>query len=87
MNAVLAPVRPPDPHRAPAVSVPDSLVGVSLLDRLSLRLGLWLLLRSERRIRRVRSYEHYRQLVAAENRRESRLLLAVSAHHARGFGA
>lgn len=45
---------------------------ISPLDRLSLRLGLWLLLRSTRSVRRVRSHDVQVQARANERARLSR---------------
>ncbi|MFG6445406.1 hypothetical protein ACFXQA_09035 [Microbacterium sp. P07] len=54
------------------LSVVDPGVRISPLDRLSLRLGLWLLLRSTRRIRRVDDHADRARLLARLRAEEER---------------
>ncbi|MGP3536447.1 hypothetical protein ACTU3I_16750 [Microbacterium sp. RD1] len=66
MNTVLTPARLLDSHQQSALAELDTYQRASLMDRLSLRLGLWLLLRGTRRIqRRVTHEEQIRQVTAA----------------------
>jgi hypothetical protein len=50
---------------------------ISFLDRLSLRLGLWLLLRSTRRIHRVRDHADHARLLAEHRAGEERARTAA----------
>lgn len=58
---------------------------ISLVDRLSLRLGLWLLLRSTRRIHAIRDHRGHEAARAAQRARHARD--AVSFDHLRAHGA
>jgi hypothetical protein len=57
MNAVLAPVRSLDLDERSALEAVTAGAHPSIADRLSLRIGLWLLLRGERRIARRRDHD------------------------------
>ncbi|RKT36698.1 hypothetical protein DEU34_1219 [Microbacterium sp. AG1240] len=58
-------------------TVAEPGVRISLVDRLSLRLGLWLLLRSTRRIHRVRDHADHARLLAAHRAEEDRARAAA----------
>jgi hypothetical protein len=74
MNDTMTPVRSLDRDRH-QVSVTD--VRLSLADRLSVRLGVWLLLRAERRIDRERHADlNARSLAAARARAEHERAIA-----------
>jgi hypothetical protein len=82
MSKLLLDVRTPDLHPPTAPALPAS-AHVSLVDRTSLRLGLWLLLRSARsterradRDARLRLLETHR--VLEERERTSRLRLHLA---------
>ncbi len=69
MNDTLMPVRSLDLDRHALVAVSTDGVRLALADRLSLRVGLWLLLRGARRADRGRDHEgHIRDLAAASAR-------------------
>jgi hypothetical protein len=74
MNDLSMPVRSTDRSEQEILNVAiDPGAHISTLDRLSLRLGLWLLLRSSRRIRRMRDSAEYARVLAhrqAEQERE-----------------
>jgi len=81
MSKLLLDVRTPDLH-PPAPALPAS-AHVGLVDRTSLRVGLWLLLRSARNARRrsdrearARLVESHRALEEREREALRRLLLA-----------
>lgn len=64
MNDTLAPVRSPGSDRLLLPASATDGARLTLADRLELRVGLWLLLRSTRRRERARdSREHARRLV------------------------
>ncbi len=67
MHAMLTPVRSLDQTRRPDVDVLDVRTRLSLLDRLSLRIGLRLMLRAERIVERRRDHQT-RALVLANAR-------------------
>lgn len=70
MSDLLLPVRAPDVHTT-ALAPNDVRLGVT--DRLALRLGLWLLLRSENRLQHARDYTartQDRRTLAARTARE-----------------
>lgn len=73
MNTTLSHVRSLDRDeqhlRSDVASLPRP---VSALDRLSLRLGLWLLLRSTRRVARMRAHDEQARLVAGHRARDAR---------------
>lgn len=74
MHSSLTPVRAPDQdrleYRVPAL--PASGARVSLADRAALRLGLWLLLRSTRVLRRNADHDSHTRRLAAERQRLAR---------------
>jgi hypothetical protein len=68
MNDTLAPVRSPDAdvllHATLRPASAEQAAQLTLIDRLELRVGLWLLLRSTRRQRIARDHlDHARRLV------------------------
>ena len=64
MNDTLAPVRSPGSDRLVLPASATDGVHLTLTDRLELRVGLWLLLRSARRQRIARDHlDHARRLV------------------------
>ncbi|MCR2763658.1 hypothetical protein NQ152_09065 [Microbacterium sp. zg.B48] len=68
MNDTLAPVRSLGSDRQLPTSATDG-ARLALADRLELRLGLWLLLRSSRRLDSARDHgDHTRRLVNARSR-------------------
>lgn len=73
MNTTLSHVRSLDRDeqylRDDLASLPRHL---SAIDRLSLRLGLWLLLRGTRRIARARTHDDHARLLAAQRARDAR---------------
>ena len=79
MNDLLAPVRSPDQARQHTITTqPRSGVRPSLADRLSLRIGLWLLLRGERRLRRNADHDEHSRLLANDRARAVREREAAS---------
>lgn len=77
MNTTLAPVRAPvrDEHRVAArlASLPSRL---GLIDRVSLRVGLWLLLRTTRGVHPASAHDAHAQHLALATARERREHLA-----------
>lgn len=85
MNSTLMPVRSLDrveQHLSDIRSRPDRL---SPLDRLSLRVGLWLLLRSAR-TRRALTREDYERHLAAQRAREEAERMRARAAYAAWYG-
>lgn len=77
MSQLLVDVRTPDlhpPHAAPALPAPGAPLG--LTDRASLRLGLWLLLRSTRRAHR----DTHARLLANERHRDAHAQATLRLH-------
>jgi hypothetical protein len=73
MNDLSMPVRSNDRTEQEILhAVVEPGVRISPLDRLSLRLGLWLLLRSTRRHRRARDHADQVRLLAAQRARQAR---------------
>jgi hypothetical protein len=73
MNDLSMPVRSTDRTEQEILqAVVEPGVRISPLDRLSLRLGLWLLLRSSRRTRRARDHADHVRLLAALRARQER---------------
>jgi hypothetical protein len=68
MNAMLTPVRSLDQDRHLTVDALDDRTRLSLLDRLSLRIGLRLMLRAERIV--DRRSDHQARALALANARE-----------------
>lgn len=80
MNDLLAPVRSPDQARQLSIATQHRLgVRPSLVDRLSLRIGLWLILRGERRLRRNSDHDEHSRLLANDRARDVRERDAASA--------
>ena len=82
MNTLLSLTRPDDQDRLETLTELTRDTRVSALDRLSLRLGLWLLLRAERRAQRLPDRdEHVRRALDRDLRaaaeRESALVRAA----------
>jgi hypothetical protein len=73
MNTTYPPARSLDRDEQHALSELQSLPQrISPVDRWSLRLGFWLLLRSTRNIARNRAHEEHARLSAAHRAREAR---------------
>ncbi|MFL1999393.1 MULTISPECIES: hypothetical protein [unclassified Microbacterium] len=73
MNDLVSPVRSTDRAEHDLLrAVVHPGVRISLVDRLSLRLGLWLLLRSTRRIHRVRDHADHARLLALHRAEQER---------------
>jgi hypothetical protein len=73
MNELLAPVRSRDQERQRILTTPPQLgARPSLADRLSLRIGLWLILRGERRLQRAADPLEHGRLLANERARLAR---------------
>ncbi|MET0735445.1 MAG: hypothetical protein ABWY55_07360 [Microbacterium sp.] len=79
MSKQLLDVRTPDLHppAQPVPELPDLRSPLSLVDRASLRLGLWLLLRSSRRAIRRADHASHSRLVANEQSRLAREAAAL----------
>ncbi|WP_375384086.1 hypothetical protein [uncultured Microbacterium sp.] len=81
MNDLLAPVRSPDQERQHILSHPPRLgPRPSLVDRLSLRVGLWLLLRGQRRLNRSADHAEQYRVLANERARAERERGSVGEH-------
>ncbi len=73
MNDILTPVRSLDRSEQSALADLQALPQrISPIDRLSLRVGLWLLLRSTRHIHRIRSHDDHARVRAAHRARWAR---------------
>jgi hypothetical protein len=74
MSNTLSPVRSPDPNRLsfPVPALPASGARPSLADRVSLRVGLWLLLRSTRSVRKNAAHDSHHLHVHNERARLAR---------------
>lgn len=73
MNDLSVPVRSTDrTEREILLAVVEPGDRISALDRLSLRLGLWLLLRSTRRNRRARDHADHLRVLAEQHARHDR---------------
>lgn len=88
MNDTLMPVRSLDldRHEALAAASTDS-VRLALVDRLSLRLGLWLLLRGARSLDRTRDHDSRAHDLAAASARTAREQAAQREHLLRAVRA
>ncbi len=63
-------VHPPCPDETVEFTLPADRTSLALVDRLSLRIGLWLLLRAERaRTEAARTISHEQMLLLRENQR------------------
>ncbi|WP_125132147.1 hypothetical protein [Microbacterium sp. 10M-3C3] len=77
MNTTLSRARSLDQLAQPVHDeIHSSMPRISPIDRLSLRLGLWLLLRSTRSIRRIRPHDEHAHARRLELERQSRDLEA-----------
>jgi len=86
MSDTLAPVRSLDSDRLLLPTSTKDGARLPLADRLELRVGLWLLLRSTRRLDSARSHDDHRRRLANERSRadrESASLRAQSLHSVR----
>lgn len=84
MNDLSMPVRSTDRAEQEILNaVVDPGARISPLDRLSLRLGLWLLLRSTRRIRRMRDHVDHAHLLARQRAEQERERAHAWAHFSR----
>ena len=73
MNELLAPVRSPDQERQQILTnMPRLGVRPTFADRLSLRIGLWLILRGERRLHRAADHLQHARVHANERARLAR---------------
>jgi hypothetical protein len=74
MSDTLSPVRSPDRNRLdlPVPALPASGARPSLTDRVSLRLGLWLLLRSTHSVRQNAAHDAHHRHHANERARLAR---------------
>ncbi|MET0297589.1 MAG: hypothetical protein ABW024_09320 [Microbacterium sp.] len=80
MSKLLLDVRTPDLHPPTVHSLPDASAPLTLVDRASLRLGLWLLLRSARSAERHADHENQARRVAHDRNRAAREAAAVRLH-------
>lgn len=82
MNDTLTPVRSLDQDRKLALAAASQgTESIALIDRLTLRVGLWLLLRGTRRITATLDREAAARLVDNARSREARERAAERAHH------
>ncbi|GAA1913842.1 hypothetical protein GCM10009775_03150 [Microbacterium aoyamense] len=81
MSKLLLDLRTPDLHPAP--QLPDPRSPLSLVDRASLHLGLWLLLRSARSASRRADHHNHARLLANEQARLAREAAALRLQHLR----
>lgn len=72
MSKLYLDVRAPDLHPPTVPSFPDGAAPLGLVDRASLRVGLWLLLRSARNARRHAHHADHASRVAADQGRFAR---------------
>lgn len=81
MSKLLLDVRTPDLHPPQQVpALPDTGSPLSLVDRLSLRFGLWLLLRSTRSVNRHADHVAHSRRVANESSRTAREAATLRLH-------
>jgi hypothetical protein len=87
MNSTLTSERSLDRDVQPVLaSTLRSSLRLSMVDRLSLRLGLWLLVRSTRRLQSAHDVEAHRVARAAQRACEARDALTLH-HHTRAYRA
>ena len=80
MSKQILDLRVPDIHTSAISALPETAASLRLIDRLSLRLALWLLLRSTRRARRHANHEVHARLLANERERVVREAAALRRH-------
>ncbi|TQJ31916.1 hypothetical protein [Microbacterium sp. SLBN-146] len=69
-----------DVRSSPVLALPASTAHLPVLDRVALRLGLWLLLRSARRAQRHTDHSAHTHRHAVETARAARELATLRAH-------
>jgi hypothetical protein len=79
MNDTLAPVRSLGSDRLLPASATDG-VRLALTDRLGLRVGLWLLLRSARRLDSARDHDGHARRLANSRSHDDRLHVTLRSH-------
>ncbi|MDN3494547.1 hypothetical protein QL996_01280 [Planococcus sp. APC 4015] len=77
MSKLYLDVRTPDLHPPTVHPLPDAAAPLGLVDRVSLRLGLWLLLRSARNARRHADHGQHARRVHADRGRLAREAAAL----------
>jgi hypothetical protein len=80
MNDILAPVRSPGSDRLVLPASATDGVHLTLTDRLELRVGLWLLLRSARRQKSARDRDDHARRLVNHRSRDDRHHDALRAH-------
>jgi hypothetical protein len=80
MSKLLLEIRTPDLHSSTVQSLPDATAPLTFVDRASLRLGLWLLLRSARSAERHADHEVHARRVANDRDRTAREAAVVRLH-------
>lgn len=80
MSKLLLEVRTPDLHPPAVHSLPDAAAPLTFVDRASLRLGLWLLVRSARSAERHADHEVHARRLAQDRDRTAREAAVVQLH-------